>query len=141
MSTETLMAGLQTQLQAFLPDRVVTRSLVADPANLSDSILTKGQICLLADGGAGFFNYQGREGDGGDLDVVVVAFVSVGEKTETVAIEQAELALKDDLLRYCQSIAFGNALLSALVPLSWRTSKQIEHPFGWVVMKLKARWL
>lgn len=141
MSTETLMAGLEAQLQTFLPLRRVTRSLAADPANLSDAILTQGQVCLLADGGGEFWNYQGREGDGGDLDIVLVGFVKVPEKTETVTIEQAELALKDDVLRFCQSISLGNTLLAALVPLSWRTSKQTEHPFGWMVMKLKARWL
>lgn len=141
MSYETVMAALKTQLAASAATRVVRRGLVLDPANLKAADLVKGVICLPALGGGNFWNYQGREGDGGDLDVTLVGFVSVGEKTATEAIEQAELALVEDVLTFCKSLGPGSQPLDAVIPVSFKLSGQLEHPFGWISMKLKVRWL
>jgi len=141
MSYETVMAGVAAGLGAALPMRNVQRGLVLDAASLNNKQLEQGVLCLVSQGGGAFWNYQGREGDGGDLDVTVVGFVKVGEKTPTEAIEQAELALVEDVLGWCRGIGPGDAPLDAVIPQSWRQSGQLEHPFGWVAMKLKVRWL
>lgn len=141
MSYETVMTALQAQLAASATERVVQRGMVLDPASLKAADLDKGVICIVATGGAGFWNYQGREGDGGDMDVQLVGFAKVGEKTEPMAIEQAEFALVQDVLTFCQGIEIGNEVLSAVIPVSFKLSGQLEHPFGWMSMKLKVRWL
>lgn len=141
MSYETVMVALKAGLAASAATRVVRRGMVLDPANLKAADLAKGVICLPAQGGGNFWNYQGREGDGGDLDVTLVGFVAVGERTEPEAIEQAELALVEDVLTFCKNLAPGSQPLDAVVPVSFRLSGQLEHPFGWMTMKLKVRWL
>lgn len=136
-----VMTALFDGLTASAADRVIRRGMVLDPASLKKPDLDKGVICMLASGGAGFWNYQGREGDGGDLDVNLVGFVQVGEKTATEAIEIAEFGLVQDVLTFCLGIAHGDAVLSAVIPVSFKLSGQLEHPFGWMSMKLKVRWL
>lgn len=136
-----VMAAVFDGLTASATGRVIKRGMVLDPANLKQPELEKGVICMLASGGGAFWNYQGREGDGGDLDVQLVGFVRVGEKTPTEAIEIAEFGLVQDVLTFCQGIEHGDAVLSAVIPVSFKLSGQLEHPFGWMSMKLKARWL
>lgn len=140
MTYETVMATLETSLQAALPARTVQRGMVLDPASLKAVQLTAGVLCLVSQGGGGFLNYQGREGDGGDMDVTVVGFVSVAERDATYKLEQAEFALIEDVLTFCKGIGMVGPL-DAVVPQSWQQSGQLEHPFGWVTMKLKVRWL
>jgi len=140
MTYETVMATLETSLRAALPARTVQRGMVLDPANLKAVQLTAGTLCLVSQGGGGFYNWQGREGDGGDLDVTVVGFVSVAERDATKQLEQAEFLLIEDVLTFCKGIGMV-APLDAVVPQSWQQSGQLEHPFGWVTMKLKVRWL
>ncbi len=141
MSYETVMTGLVSQMQAAMPARVVQRGMVLDPAGIRAGSLDKGVLCVVATGGAGFLNYQGREGDGGDLDVTAVGFVAAGEKAEPSEVEQLEFAFVEDVLSFCKGIDFGNELLAGVVPLSWRGSGQLETPNGWISMKLKVRWL
>lgn len=141
MSFETVMEALKDALALSAATRVVQRGMVLDPANIKDGDLTSGVLCVVGQGGGNFWNYQGREGDGGDLDVTVVGFVQVSEKAETVALEQAEFALVEDVLTFCRGIGIASAPIDAVVPIEWRQSGQLEHPFGWITMKLKVRWL
>ena len=141
MTYETVMTALTAGLALSAASRKVQRGMVLDPANIKDGDLTKGVLCVVAQGGGNFWNYQGREGDGGDLDVTVVGFVQVLDKAETVVLEQAEFALIEDVLTFCKSIGIASTPIDAVVPIDWRQSGQLEHPFGWVTMKLKVRWL
>lgn len=141
MTYETVMTALTVGLTASAAARVVQRGMVLDPANIKDGNLTKGVLCLVAQGGGNFWNYQGREGDGGDMDVTVVGFVQVLEKDQTLTLEQAEFALVEDVLTFCKSIGIASTPIDAVVPIDWRQSGQLEHPFGWITMKLKVRWL
>ncbi|MES1977303.1 MAG: hypothetical protein V4451_04660 [Pseudomonadota bacterium] len=141
MSYETVMVGLTAQMQAALPNRVVQRGMVLDPAGIRADDMAKGVLCLVATGGAGFWNFQGREADGGDMDVTLVGFVEAPEKAKPVEVEQLEFAVLEDVLSFCKGIEFGNELLAGLEPLSWRNSGGLETPNGWISIKLKVRWL
>lgn len=128
------LQALADSLAAFLPARVVGRSLV-DPAQASQADLLAGVLCLVNGGGGGFANYLGRVGQLGSLRARIVGFVLVPEKgTAGVDVEAAELALLDDVLRWMN----GHAPVTVL-PLDWAQSQQLEHPYGWFVLDLDVR--
>lgn len=134
---EDTLAAMQASLAAFLPERYVQRSLLLDPGAEKKERLELGVICLVSGGGGGYANYSGREGELGSLSVKVVGFLKVGDKTAPVAVEQAELALRADVIAWCQQIK--PEPLADVVPGNWSQSQQLEHPYGWVTMDLTVR--
>ena len=53
-------------------------------------------------------------------------------------IEQAELALLQDVLDWCTAPGTVRPL-NAVYPLDWTQSAQLEHPYGWVALRLDVR--
>lgn len=140
MSTPDLDAaleGIKASLAKKIPKRLVTRSL-KDPASLSRDQLLAGVVCVVNEGGGEFANYLGREGDLGLLQVALVGFVAVPEKSETSEIERVELELLRDLLDWTADQGEIRACDMAL-PTEFTQSKQLEHPNGWVLLKLDVR--
>lgn len=131
MSNEFIqrLDAMKASLAAAMPTRKVSRSLPRDPMSLKDADLTAGVVGLVCAGGGEFANYIGRSGELGEMEISLAGFVKVAEKTDTQAIEDAELALLAEMLAWCQSADFD------LVPVSWAQSQQLEHPYGWVVLK------
>jgi hypothetical protein len=128
------LQALADSLQAFLPDRVVTRTLV-NPAQAAQADLLAGVLCLVSGGGGGFANYVGRVGQLGGLRPRLLGLVLVPEKDTTGAdVEAAELALLDDVLRWTD----GHAPVTVL-PMDWIQSQQLEHPYGWFLLDLDVR--
>lgn len=128
--------ALVASLAATLPWRFVQRSLI-DPANEKTERLISGVLCVVSGNGGKFANYRGREGDLGTMGVQVVGFVKVGEKTAASAIEVAELDLLGDLLNWVSSAAVPG--LDAIYAGDWQQSKQLEHPYGWLVLALDVK--
>lgn len=138
MSTnEQALAAIHASLAAALPARVVSRSL-ADPASASDEDLRAGLLCLVSRGGGDFANTRGREGQLGRVNAYLVGYVRVDEGDEPAAVEQAELALLQDVLDWCTE---PGALrpVNAVYPMDWTQSAQLEHPYGWVALRLDVR--
>lgn len=132
----TLLTAMRAHLRAFLPQRVVSESLI-DPANADRQDLLSGVICLVSEGGGNFANYLGREGELGQLRARMVGFVLVEENAPPVDVEAAELALLDDVLRWTR---YPNAPAgTTVVPADFNQSKQLEHPFGWITLGLEVR--
>lgn len=131
-----VLDALVASLTTALPLRHVQRSLV-DPINADRDKLMTGIICVVSEGGGGFANYRGREGDLGRMDVRLVGFVQVAEDTEPVAIEQAELAMLGDVLTWMST--GGVPGLDVLYPGDWKQSKQLEHPYGWLALALEVK--
>lgn len=131
------LQAIKDSLTAKLPARKFSRSLV-DPANLPDADKLAGFVCIVNEGGGQFANYRGREGDLGLIDVALVGYVKVAENAEPAAVEVAELALLKDLLDWTNdqgAVRAGDSVL----PMEFAQSKQLEHPEGWVVLKLEVR--
>lgn len=128
-----VLDAIVASLAAALPARVVQRSLV-EPANAKAEQLTAGLVCVVSENGGGFANYRGREGDLGHINVRLVGFLKVGEKTEPEAIERAELTLLGDLLTWVNTT--GVPGLDVVEPVDWTQSKQLEHPYGWLALGL-----
>jgi hypothetical protein len=131
-----VLVAVKDSLAAALPLRHVQRSL-ADPANAPAEQLTAGLICLVSENGGKFANYRGREGDLGTLNARLVCFVQVPEASEPADIERAELALLGDLLTWVASAAVPG--LDVMYPGDWAQSKQLEHPYGWLVLALEIK--
>lgn len=136
MSVDTHNAALDAivaSLSAALPTRHVQRSLV-DPANEVSDRLLAGVVCVVSEGGGKFANYRGREGDLGQMDVRLVGFVQVAEDAVSADVERAELTLLGDFLRWVSTTAVPG--LDTVMPGDWAQSKQLEHPYGWLVLAL-----
>lgn len=138
---DTALEAIKTSLAAALPLRVVQRSLVLDPINHDPAALEKGVICLVAGGGGRFANYRGREGQLGHASLGVVGFVKVAEGSDALAVEQAELALLADVLDWVAAPVAPGAPKpwDVALPQDWRCSRQMEHPYGWIVLDLDVR--
>jgi len=133
--TSDTLDGIRDAMAAALPGRTVQRSLVPDPTALDDAALTAGVVCLVTEGGGDFADYFGRRGELGKLQMSVVGFLRVADNAEPKDIEAAELQLLDELLAWCGSGELGPA--SDVTPQDWTQSKQIEHPYGWLILRLE----
>lgn len=132
-----VLDAIVDSLRTYLPARFVQRNLV-DPANAPRAELLAGTICVVTEGGGGFANYRGREGDLGQMDVRLVGFVLVGEKSEPADVERAELVLLGDLLRWTNTPGVIPGL-DVVYPTNWTQSKQLEHPYGWLALALQVK--
>lgn len=132
------LEALKCSMAAKLPHRVVQRSLV-EPANAKQEELQSGLICLVTESGGNWANYHGREGQLGSLNVRVVAFILVDEKSEPSAVEDAEFDLLSDVLAWTQDPA-AMADLDIVYPGEFHLSKQLEHPMGWMTIALDVRF-
>lgn len=130
------LEALKDSLQAALPDRYVSRNFLLDFAAYPKEQLTAGVIAVMSDGGGGFANYRGREGQLGTMTVALAGYVLVGENTERQAVELAELAMLNDLLTWVSNYA-GTGL--TIYPQRYKQSKQLEHPYGWLVLELEVK--
>lgn len=139
MSLEDNLESLKDALAEALPLRHVTRSLPKDPVgDIPREELLRGVICIVSEGGGEFANYFGREAELGHQDVTLAAFLQVDEHSQSFAIEQAELQLLQELLTWCGTGPFGTA--SDVTAKDWRQSKQLEHPYGWLLLQLDVRF-
>lgn len=135
---EPFMAAAKESLQALYPDRIVLRGL-QDPAVLGDARLRRGVFCLIAEGTEGWTDYTGREGENGTLAFACVMYLRVSDDATTEQLDQAEAAIEAELLAWCQ--AAKAPPLDAVYPKRATYSGGLEHPVGWVVMRLEALYV
>jgi len=134
----TALQAVADSLAAKLPARVVGRSLLADVGLVPQADLLAGVLCVVAEGGGGFATHRGREADMGTLDFYVVGYVLVPDDQPPAAVEQAELALLQDVLDW---VATPGAVhpLNGVYPQAVRLSQQLEAPYGWVSVQMQTR--
>jgi hypothetical protein len=139
VSANAALDAIKASLAAAFPARTVQRSLPLDPANLPSEQLLAGVLCLVSEDGGDFANYLGREGQLGHMHVSVVGFLQVAEDSAPEAIEQAELTLLQELLDWTGNTGDIDPAAS-LLPEGWTQSKQLEHPFGWLILRLDVQF-
>lgn len=134
----TALQAVADSLAAKLPARVVGRSLLADVGMADQADLRAGVLCVVAEGGGGFATHRGREADMGTLDFWVVGYVLVDENQPPAAVEQAELALLQDVLTW---VAEPGAVRprNGVYPQTVKLSQQLEAPYGWVSVQMQTR--
>ena len=74
----------------------------------------------------------------GTLDFYVVGYVLVPDDQPPAAVEQAELALLQDVLDW---VANPGAVhpVNGVYPQAVRLSQQLEAPYGWVSVQMQTR--
>lgn len=133
---DDLLEQMKDSLAAALPARDVARGLV-DPATLPQKQLQAGVLRLVAGGGGSFANWQGREGELGTVKASIVGFVLVAEKEQQVVVEQAELALLEEVLAWIGEPKAPP--LDSIYPGDYTQSSGLEHPIGWFTLALQVR--
>lgn len=127
MTLATTLDGLKAALAAAMPSRVVTRDFKPhDQHPMGD--LIKGVVTLLSLGEGSYSPVLGRQGQNGNLRVLLVGLLQVAENAPTSAVEDAEFALVEEIKAFCNAPPAGVAFLLQ----SFSQSGQMEHPYGWI---------
>ncbi|WP_024303322.1 hypothetical protein [Pseudogulbenkiania sp. MAI-1] len=122
---DSITAGLI----AALPDRVVSDQFVDHPQRKVED-LHLGVVCLLLPSGSLPSEWET------DLKLTLVGQVKVVERGGTTRqVRDAELALLQQLLAFARNPGAGVPRLNVT---SFRTSSQMEFPFGWVTLEVTA---
>jgi hypothetical protein len=135
---EALMAAAAADLQARYPDRIVLRGR-QDPGLLGDARLRRGVFALTAEGTEDWLKFLLHDGEYGTTSFVVVAYIKIEELSTTEDVERAESVLEDELLQWCQAIK--PPPLDALYPRQCTYSTGVDHPAGWLVMRMEANFV
>ncbi|TKA91817.1 hypothetical protein FAZ79_00490 [Guyparkeria sp. SB14A] len=115
---------LADTMAAQVPGRVVTRSY-QEFARRKHSDLEAGVWTLLCEGQAQIERYAEHFG------AVLVGQIQLGEKATGEEIEEAELAMIDEMRDFCERVKGVQVR-----PVRWKQSMQIDHPYGWVAVDL-----
>jgi hypothetical protein len=124
------------ELASFLPHRVVTRDL-KDFADRPEKELRCGVFTIVASGEDSLQNYRGGEASFGRMRIVVVGQIHLGERTTGSQVEDAELALVEELKRFTR-LALVEGIDSFIIN-NWQQSGQIEVPYGWILAEMELR--
>lgn len=135
---ENTLVALHASLAAKLPDHLVSRSFLPDIALAHAEDLRQGALCVVSRGGDDFAQHRGREGELATLDVAVAGYVLVEEDAPLAAVEQAELALMQKVLDWVKDPGTVRPL-DAVLPVGFTQSQQLEHPYGWFVLRLRVQ--
>lgn len=130
---DTFLAMIATQLATACPTRIIGRSL-KDISCHKDADLVSGVLTLLSTGEGDYQNLNGRLGLDARARAVLIGQLRVGENEESLAIEQAELTLFEEVL---DALRTGPMALRCLDLKDFRQSGQIEHPYGWMAVELE----
>lgn len=135
---EQVMQALKESLQARYPDRQVLRGR-QDPGLLGDAYLRRGVFAIVAEGTEDWLKFLLREAEYGTLSFVVLAYLRIEEDTTTEQVEQAEAVMEHELLDWCMQAK--PAPLDAVYPRATTYSTGLDHPVGWLVMRMEANYV
>ncbi|EEG08232.1 hypothetical protein [Pseudogulbenkiania ferrooxidans] len=121
--------GLTAGLTAALPDRIVSDQFVDHPGRHRDE-LERGVVCLLLPSGQLPSEWET------ELKLTLVGQLAVPERGGTTRqVRDAELELLQQLLAFTRN---PGADVPRLNVKGFRTSSQMEFPFGWVALEVTA---
>jgi hypothetical protein len=126
-------AAIVTSLTAALSTRVVKRSLLHYDQHEPGEIET-GVVMLVSDGESQYSQNLGMTAKEGKHGQLLIGHLKVAEDSEPLAIELAEMALIEEIKSWVRSGVSG---MSFEIEAA-QHSRQLEHPYGWVVVKLNA---
>jgi hypothetical protein len=135
---EQALQAAKESLQALYPDRIVLRGR-QDPGLLGDAYLRRGVFAIVAEGTEDWLKFLLREAEYGTLSFVVLAYLRIEEDTTTEQVEQAEAVMEQELLDWC--LLAKPAPLDAVYPRAATYSTGLDHPVGWLVMRMEAHYV
>lgn len=130
----TRMDNIEAAAQAFFTARVVKRSLLQNYDAHDQGELEKGVIMIVSDGEGKYKNGLGMTAKEGTQAILFVCHIRVAETDSPVEIEKAEGALIEEIKSFCKQGVAG----MSLKPERFQQSRQLAHPYGWVVGTMRA---
>jgi hypothetical protein len=125
--------AIAQSITAALSTRIVKRSLLHFDHHEPGEIET-GVVMLISDGEHDYSQNLGMTAKEGKHGQLLVCHLKVDENSPKVAIEQAEMALIEEIKSWVRAGVPGMSFEIE----SAQHSRQLEHPYGWVVVKLNA---
>ncbi len=120
-----IIGSMGTALLAAAPGRMVTRAF-KDFADRQKSELTAGLYTLISRGQDDTTDYAEY------LKVLLVGQIQLAEDATPDQIEEAELAMVDEVRRFARGCQGAAVRVSG-----WQQSMQLEAPYGWVSFELR----
>lgn len=125
--------ALYASLTATLSTRVVKRSLLHFDAHAEGEI-EQGVLMLVSDGESNYSDKLGMEAKEGSHKLLLIGHLKVDETTDPSAIEAAETDLIEEVKSWVRGGVNGMSLQLQRVT----QSRQLEHPYGWVLIEVAA---
>lgn len=127
------MALIAASLTAALPTREVKRNLLHFDQHAPGE-LESGVVMLVSDGESNYSRNLGMTAKEPSHSLLVICHLKVAEDSPKLAIELAEMALLEEIKTWLRAGVEG---MSFDID-SAQHSRQLEHPYGWVVIKIAA---
>jgi hypothetical protein len=134
MTVDQALFSLHAGLSAALPSRRVTRSFKALQQR-SQAELQQGVVTLISRGESDYSQVLGREAQLGKINALLIGQLMLPGNPEGQAVEQAELALAEEIKAFLQSPM--PAGVQDCLASRFAQSGQLETPYGWVVFELE----
>lgn len=133
MTLPERMEAIKAALATALPARTVTRNL-KDFSDRTRDELTAGVFTLVSLNEGEYENHNGREAMDGKHRMLLVGQIQIAEDAEPSTLEDAELAMVEDVKAFVRALPQG---LCTLVMKGFAQSAQAEAPYGWVTINLE----
>lgn len=127
------MAAIVASMQSTLTGRIIKRSLLHFDAH-EDGEIESGVVMAVSDGESDYSDQLGMTAKEPKHSLLIVCHLKVDETSEPVAIEIAEMALIEEIKSWVRAGVPG---MDFEIEGS-QHSRQLEHPYGWVVVKINA---
>lgn len=122
-----ILQTMRDELASLYPGRVVTRTL-RDFGQRKREELQRGIYTLVCQG-----EPPRQPGTGLDyIDALITGQFKLAESAAGEDVEEAELLMRDELVRWADGCQTAQVLLRGL-----RQSQQLEAPYGWVAISLR----
>lgn len=128
------MDAIHAALVAALPGRVVKRSFFKHFSEHEEAELAAGVVMLISAGEGEYARGRGMVAREGVHKFQLIGHVKSDDDSEPQATEAAELDLIEEIKAFMRVPVPGMSLYLAQV----QHSRQLEHPYGWVVALLEA---
>ncbi|MDD4926941.1 MAG: hypothetical protein PHF58_10615 [Methylotenera sp.] len=121
------------ELSQALPNRLFSRDL-KDFAQRQEIELETGIYTLLSSGEGGYQNLLGRAAQDGTAQMALLGQFKLPEDSAGSAVEDAELDMVQEIKDFLITLP---PTLCRLQMTGFTQSKQLEAPFGWIVIDLQ----
>lgn len=128
------MDAIHAALVAALPTRVVKRSYFRHFSEHEEAELAAGVVMLISAGEGEYARGRGMIAREGTHKFLLIGHLKADDDSAPRDIEEAELDLIEEIKAFVRVPAPGLSLYLAQA----QHSRQLEHPYGWVVAYLEA---
>jgi hypothetical protein len=126
-------AAIVASMTAALASRIVKRSLLHFDGHEPGEI-EAGVVMAISDGESEYSTKLGMTALEPKHGLLLVCHLKVDETSPKLAIELAEMALIEEIKSWVRAGVSGMAFEIE----DTKHSRQLEHPYGWVVVKINA---